>query len=209
MSTSQRGRSWCLTGHYGRMDDPTLYDPVIKARLVAHLEAVQEQVTYYCYGEEVCPETERPHLQAFVRFENARRLNGVIALFPGFHVILAKGSAADNIAYCSKTRESDNHPNDVFVEFGNRPDEAAHLKGWLDTIEHVASLDANEDLVPLLWVMQNELIDTMCEFFPHVEDRLEEIFHCEVGISDDEEDEMAEEYEDLSTPPSLKRTRNN
>ena len=58
-----------------------------------------------CFGEEVCPETERKHLQGYIYFHKKRRFNGVLAVLPeGINIRAAKGSDEDNAFYTSKER---------------------------------------------------------------------------------------------------------
>lgn len=68
---------------------------------------------YVCYGYEFAPQTGTPHLQGFILFANARTLNSVIRGLPGVHVLVARGTAAHNRTYCSKSGD--------FIEFGDPP----------------------------------------------------------------------------------------
>lgn len=68
---------------------------------------------YVCYGYEWAPHTGTPHLQGYLYFDNARSLRSIRQQLPGVHVVVSKGTPAENIAYCSKDGE--------FVEFGTRP----------------------------------------------------------------------------------------
>jgi len=71
-------------------------------------------------------------LQGFITFENrGKRLGGVRQLLPGCHLEIANGTAQQNRAYCSKTRECDARPNDVFHERGSIPI-TSHDKGQLE-----------------------------------------------------------------------------
>lgn len=67
---------------------------------------------YMIYGKEVAS-TGTPHLQGYVYFENQKSFKSVLAMFPGCHVEIAKGSPDANYRYCSK--EGD------FTERGIRP----------------------------------------------------------------------------------------
>jgi len=70
---------------------------------------------YYCAGEEVCPETQTTHWQGYIEFEKAMSLSAIkskikgvtehVAELPGLKPSWwapAKGTAAQNLAYCSK-----------------------------------------------------------------------------------------------------------
>lgn len=67
--------------------------------------------TYLVVGKEVCPNTGKDHWQGYVEFANARTLGGVKKMLPFAHWEPAKGSAADNLKYCSKE-------NDMVVLYG-------------------------------------------------------------------------------------------
>jgi len=92
--------------------------------------------TYICAGEEVAPTSGTPHLQGFVAFSNrGKQLGGVRRVLPGCHLTSAKGSAKQNRAYCSKTRDCDDSPNLVFYERGQLPLDAAD-KGALEKVRY-------------------------------------------------------------------------
>lgn len=58
---------------------------------------------YVIVGEEICPTTERPHLQCYLYFANQRWWDAVDRDLPGKgHTESAKGSAQQNRDYCSK-----------------------------------------------------------------------------------------------------------
>lgn len=70
---------------------------------------------YIVAGKEVAPTTQTPHLQGFIRFKEKMTLTRAIGLIPqGFHVIMCKGNAQQNIAYCTK---EDPNP----FEWGKKP----------------------------------------------------------------------------------------
>lgn len=68
---------------------------------------------YICYGREIAPTTGTPHLQGYVVFHTMKSLKQVIDMLPGCHITIANGTAAQNIAYCSK--------EGLFTERGERP----------------------------------------------------------------------------------------
>lgn len=90
-------------------------------------------VVYLMYGYEVCPTTQTPHLQGFLRFKNARSFTATQKFLPaGLHIEIASQSPHRNFLYCSKTRPQDTEagtiPN-VIMEFGERPTPTGALKG--------------------------------------------------------------------------------
>lgn len=60
------------------------------------------QFKYICYGKEVCPDTQREHLQGFCGFKHAKSLKSVIKVFKGPHWEVMQGKMEDNEKYCSK-----------------------------------------------------------------------------------------------------------
>lgn len=68
----------------------------------AELESIASiECRYVVYGKEVGQEGT-PHLQGFIVFNNNKRLGAVKKLIPRAHWEPAKGSAEQNITYCSK-----------------------------------------------------------------------------------------------------------
>lgn len=59
---------------------------------------------YICFGFEIAPKTGTPHLQGYVSFNNPRSFKSVSKLLP-WHISIAKGSGAQNKAYCTKEGE--------------------------------------------------------------------------------------------------------
>lgn len=105
----RQGRRWAFTYHeYTRAD----------VERIARINC-----KYIVVGLEVCPTTQRRHMQGYVVFDRPKRLNGVKeALFGRMtHVELAKGTTQQNVEYCKKTRECDDEPNEEIYEFGEQP----------------------------------------------------------------------------------------
>lgn len=57
---------------------------------------------YICWGQEICPETQRNHLQGYCGFKNAKTLKSVIKNYKGPHWEIMQGKMEDNEKYCSK-----------------------------------------------------------------------------------------------------------
>lgn len=94
-------------------------------------------ITYYCIGEEICPNTGRPHLQGYLELGNGSEINDrkklqtmkgllkasgcknktKLAWWKEIHWDTCDGTPLDNIRYCSKTREGDT-PNEVVHIWG-------------------------------------------------------------------------------------------
>lgn len=81
------GKNWCFT---------------LNNYTEAEVEEVKEvDCKFLVYGEEE-GEAGTPHLQGFVVFNSTKRLSGVKKIIERAHWEVAKGSAEQNIAYCSK-----------------------------------------------------------------------------------------------------------
>lgn len=75
------------------------YTPETEALLVAFLNA---QTNFYVYGHEVGAEGT-PHLQGYMQLKTKQRITTVVKKLPvSIHLIPANGTAAQNIAYCTK-----------------------------------------------------------------------------------------------------------
>jgi len=99
----QRARLWCFTlNHYTELD-------------ISRLHALTETGTasYLVYGREVVPGNGTPHLQGFVRFTRALRLQDVLAVSPIAHYEVTRGSPVQAADYCKKDGD--------FVEIGELP----------------------------------------------------------------------------------------
>lgn len=104
---SARNRGYCFTWNNYPPDYRSILDGI--------------ECRYIIAGEEVAPTTGTPHLQGYVYFENPRRASTVRRQLLGAHVVVARGSGAENKQYCSKTRPIDDVPNGVVYERGVVP----------------------------------------------------------------------------------------
>lgn len=112
-SSKARAQAWCWTSF--SVDTPPVFD--------------SDVMQYLCWGPEICPETQRPHLQGFVFFHSNKRqhLKGCVRyLTKGVHVAIKKGTLDQAIDYCKGPWESSDKKhskplNSSFVEFGDRP----------------------------------------------------------------------------------------
>nr|WAE43028.1 MAG: replication associated protein [Cressdnaviricota sp.] len=75
---------------------------------------------YVCFGREICPTTNRQHLQGYFYTTTPIRFRGAKSLLPiSAHVEKARGSPEQNRTYCSKEGN--------FNEFGNLPGNSAEI----------------------------------------------------------------------------------
>lgn len=89
MSESKR---WCFTYHTGGVK---MYKPDL------HFDQ-WKYVDFLIVGEETCPTTGRIHYQGYVEWTSKRKLTVLKKLSPTIHWETAKGTAQQNIDYCSK-----------------------------------------------------------------------------------------------------------
>lgn len=82
---------------------------------------INYESTYIIIGKETAPTTGTPHLQGYIRFKNAVRLTTLCAAFPKIHWEPAKGTPEQNITYCQKENNWEEH--------GERPSTTGHLAG--------------------------------------------------------------------------------
>ena len=110
---SLRARGWCFTINNPE-DEDWIGIRAMKAK-------------YWIVGNEV-GEEETPHLQGYVCFTMGRTFSAVKKDLPRAHIEAAKGTQAQNIAYCSKDGD--------FEEFGERNAQGA--RGDLDRARTMA-----------------------------------------------------------------------
>jgi len=97
-----RSRSFCIT----------INNPDDHPDTVARWREAAASAAYAIEGAEVGA-SGTPHFQCYIHFSNARSSRSIISAIPGAHVEIARGSAQDNIDYCSKDGN--------IIEYGTRP----------------------------------------------------------------------------------------
>jgi len=107
----------------------------------------REQTHYTVFGFEICPTTQRPHLQGYFYFNNPRTYPNkeIRKLFPGIHDDIANGTAQHNRSYCLKIREGDT-PNERFEEFGEIPKQGDRT----DWNRAVSDLNNGSDIISVI-----------------------------------------------------------
>lgn len=125
-----RHRSWCFTkNNYAVSDCDSIL--AIPCR-------------YVCFGKEIAPSTGTPHLQGYISFASGKTFSAVQRLLAGCHLLVARGTGAQNKLYCSK--EGD------FFENGDCPSDSiagGNLESarW-DAAWSLAILGAIEEIDP-------------------------------------------------------------
>lgn len=98
----KRQRLWCFTQFDMDFDFKKLFEEKIT------------QIRFLAWGRETCPETGREHFQGFVYFHNVQGNVGKLnKWFGSAHLSAAKGTLAENEAYCSKEEN--------YVTLGDKP----------------------------------------------------------------------------------------
>lgn len=70
----------------------------------SHLDDLKnwDQVTYLVYGREICPTTQKPHLQGYCELKGSKKFSNLQKKLPETHIEKRKGSAKDADVYCRK-----------------------------------------------------------------------------------------------------------
>lgn len=110
----EKSKGWCFTLHDYVDDD------------VAIMKKWQF-VSYLVMGFEICPETQRPHIQGYVEWTSKRAFSTIAKLNKRIHWEIAMGTGAENRAYCTKDGN--------FYEFGQHK-----LQGQRTDLEEIRSL---------------------------------------------------------------------
>jgi len=85
----------------------TLYDS--DAETVAKFAA--DYCSYLIYGNEICPDTQRKHMQGYAELKKQTRFTTIKKIFSTIHVEKRIGSASQAADYCKKDQD--------FLEFGS------------------------------------------------------------------------------------------
>ena len=134
-------RNWCFTVYdcdkfaaVFALDDATF--PVEGARMVKEIfEAAHVAVSYLFLGKEVCPTTDRIHLQCFSQFATKKRLTCLKKVEKSIHFQACKGTPQQNRDYCKK--------GGLCSELGELPLTGAQATKvmWDDTLLHARKGD--------------------------------------------------------------------
>lgn len=123
-----RSRKWCFTLNNPTEEEKKAVQEIKCEFIVVGLEHVEVPAEEENKGGR----GYTPHLQGFIYFETLKSLAQLKALIPRAHLEVAKGTFAQNYAYCSK--------EDIFFENGILPMDQdkkgeASAKKWTDAIE--------------------------------------------------------------------------
>jgi len=93
-----RSRAWAFTVF---ADENGVADEALAESVYVDLQGVGA-VAYFVAGVELCPATQRSHLQCYVKFENQCRFQSLKDVLPTAHIEAAAGTAFQNRTYCTK-----------------------------------------------------------------------------------------------------------
>jgi len=133
------------------------------------------EVKYLLYGQEVSS-TGTPHLQGYAVFPTAKRLNSLKNAVPRAHWEVAKGSTAQNVAYCSK---SDPSPYSRGVRPQDRKEQAESQKAHYADVIRSAEEGTCKTEYPIEFLRYNGTIRRMHK--PKLEDLKEYSAYWYVG----------------------------
>lgn len=123
-------------GYRGRHYVATIFDHEDKG---IPFERFKQDLTYYCFGHEICPKSKKKHLQAYMMFTKDMRWTQVRDLLAPNYVAGKRGTVKQAIDYCMKDGK--------FEEFGEKPKErgeaggAATKRNWEEAWEQAKSGD--------------------------------------------------------------------
>lgn len=101
-----QAKNYCFTS-FKVNDDGTLILPVLL-----------KEMAYICFQQEICPATQKRHVQGFVQFSDKKRISAIKKLggiWNEAHLEIARGQVQECINYCKKP---DSAIQNTFQEFG-------------------------------------------------------------------------------------------
>lgn len=92
--TFKQSRNWCFTD----------FQNITFEHFNKIYEEYSDIIRYICVGIEICPKTNKTHMQGWIQFFNKKRMGGVkkILMNNKIHLESMRGNAFDNDKYCSK-----------------------------------------------------------------------------------------------------------
>jgi len=129
-----RQRDFCLTIH-----DTDWYENYMKNQLLTDL--TDDKVRYFVMGREICPTTNKKHIQGYIYYTNARTFSAVKKDFPTAHIEARSEKATLQQAsdYCKKEKDYD--------EYGSLPeDKRGKVNEWKEIL---IDIQAGMDIIEL------------------------------------------------------------
>lgn len=120
-------------------------------RVDGYDEIPSDKLAYFAYGNETCPTTGRPHLQAFSYAKQPLRFAAWKALFPTAHILKMRGTFTQNQRYCSKEGQ--------LIEYGVRPMENGKKRTVAEVVQAIEQGESYKKLR-----RQPEITETCARF---------------------------------------------
>lgn len=120
-----RQRDWCLTLH-----DVEVFEKIQRQQLIADTDA--DKIKYFVMGNEVCPTTNKKHIQGYIYYTNARTFSAVKKEYPTAHIEarLEASSPQQASDYCKKEGQ--------WIERGILPvDKRGKVNEWKEIVEDI------------------------------------------------------------------------
>lgn len=85
-----QSKNWCFTD-FEEKDWKKIYNET-------------DEIRYVCWGVEICPKTNKKHLQGWIQVDKKKRIGGIkkVCRSKKIHVEACRGSEGDNEKYCKK-----------------------------------------------------------------------------------------------------------
>ncbi len=107
---------------------------------------------FLIYQKEACPTTGRLHLQGYIELKSAKTVKAMSKYLGGITVLIAKGSAEQNITYCSKDESASEEDGSSFR--GGTPKQQGKRNDILDVKRKILCGTPQEKIADLhfsLW----------------------------------------------------------
>lgn len=131
-----RSRNWCFTNHDGLEIEESIMNIY--------------NINYVIYQLEACPKTMKLHYQGYVQLNSAYGLSHMKSILPKAHWEISRGSATQNILYCSKEDSRIDGPwifGNIRCQQGKRSDLLA-LRDAISNGTSIIDMINEDDLAP-------------------------------------------------------------
>ena len=149
-TSQQRGRRFCFTSFPDASNGP----PPINTS--------GNNVRFYVMQNEICPDTQREHWQGYIEVFSAMRFSQIKTILGrDAHLSHARGTSAENIAYC--TKEESRKPGTEPLQFGTpvaegNEEKKKQLDFVIDAINNGATHETLIEEFPRLYMLYKDKI---------------------------------------------------
>lgn len=144
--TIKQSKNWCLTD-FENLDFRAIYNKN------------KDKIRYICWGREICPRTNKEHIQGWIQFNSKRRLGGVKKIIGSkkTHLEACLGTEAQNDKYC--TKDGNYESIGQYIKQGQRMD----LQEIHERIKEGAKREEILEADPISYCKYRRGILDMCE----------------------------------------------